>query len=98
MLEEPSIGQELGPLSPLRTLQQGPSTPALLQVGSAWLRCLNNLQKTEKGRKSEEGRREEKVNVFRVKLTKLLCFYVSKPLFFFFWSKKFISSKKPLNL
>lgn len=94
MLEEPSIGQELGPLSPLRTLQQGPSTPALLQVGSAWLRCLNNLQKTEKGRKSEEGRREEKVNVFRVKLTKLLCFYVSKPLFFFFFGPRNLSQAK----
>lgn len=39
-------------------------------------RCLNNLQKTGKGRKREEGRREEKVKVFQIRLTKLLFLFI----------------------
>lgn len=76
MLGEPSIGQELGPIPPLRTLEQGLRTPALLPVGSACRRCLNNLPKTGKGRKREEGRREEKVKVFQIRLTKLLFLFI----------------------
>lgn len=71
MRGELSIRQRLGPISPLGFLRQGLSRPPLPQMVSGCLRSLNGLQKTEKGSKSEQGKREEEVNAFQVELTKL---------------------------
>lgn len=89
-LAELSIWQRLGPISPLRLSQRGLSVSPLLRVAPVCLRRLHNLQKTEKGSKSKQGRREEEVNAFQVKLAKPLSIYQN---FYFFGPRNCLKEK-----